>query len=79
MARHQPAASDDAAPTTRGTVKRLLKDKGFGFVGTSTGVEYFFHGSACAFDFNDLREGDAVTFLPSQGPKGPRAEAVERA
>ena len=60
-----------------GTVKRLVSDKGFGFVAASDGNEYFFHQSACAdVQFDQLREGQAVTFDTGQGPKGPRAENV---
>jgi CspA family cold shock protein len=59
-----------------GTVKRLVSDKGFGFVAASDGNEYFFHQSACAGQFDQLREGQAVTFKTGQGPKGPRAEDV---
>ena len=61
--------------TTNGTVKRLVGDKGFGFVEAPDGSEYFFHQSACA-DFDTLRVGQKVTFEPGQGPKGPRAENV---
>lgn len=60
-----------------GTVKRLVSDKGFGFVAASDGNEYFFHQSACSgTPFDALREGQAVTFDTGQGPKGPRAENV---
>jgi cold shock protein len=58
-----------------GTVKRLVFEKGFGFVADQNGHEYFFHQSACA-SFDTLREGQAVTFETGQGPKGPRAENV---
>jgi CspA family cold shock protein len=61
-----------------GTVKRLVHDKGFGFVADDGGREYFFHQSACA-SFSSLREGQAVTFVTGQGPKGPRAEDVREA
>jgi cold shock protein len=61
-----------------GTIKRLVNDKGFGFVAAEDGSEYFFHQSGCA-DFDTLREGENVTFQPGQGPKGPRAENVQRA
>ena len=61
-----------------GTVKRLIHDKGFGFVAAADGAEYFFHQSACA-EFDSLREGQAVTFDKGQGPKGPRAENVRLA
>jgi len=60
-----------------GTIKRLVSDKGFGFVAAEDGSEYFFHQSACTNTrFDDLREGQAVTFDRGQGPKGPRAENV---
>lgn len=61
-----------------GTVKRLVSDKGFGFVAAADGNEYFFHQTACA-DFQSLREGQSVTFQAGQGPKGPRAENVRLA
>ena len=61
--------------TTDGTIKRIT-DKGFGFITTPEGTEYFFHQSACAARFDDLREGQTVSFTVGQGPKGPRAENV---
>jgi CspA family cold shock protein len=65
--------------TTNGTIKRLT-DKGFGFIAAADGNEYFFHQSACAdVRFDELREGQAVTFEKGQGPKGPRAENVRLA
>ncbi len=60
-----------------GTIKRLVSDKGFGFVAAADGNEYFFHQSAVTDgQFDQLREGQAVTFNSGQGPKGPRAEDV---
>jgi len=61
-----------------GTIKRIVGDKGFGFILAGDGVEYFFHNSACqqTAAFDELREGQAVTFDLGQGPKGPRAENV---
>jgi cold shock protein len=59
-----------------GTIKRKT-EKGFGFISTAEGTEYFFHQSACVGTrFDDLREGQEVTFTVGQGPKGPRAENV---
>lgn len=67
-------------PATNGTVKRLVSDKGFGFILADDGNEYFFHQSGCTgVDFQGLREGQAVTFEKGQGPKGPRAENVQTA
>ena len=63
------------AASAQGTIKRLVSDKGFGFVTDGSGQEYFFHQSACD-SFQSLREGQAVTFQTGQGPKGPRAENV---
>jgi CspA family cold shock protein len=63
-----------------GTIKRLVSDKGFGFVAAGDGNEYFFHQSACnGVQFDDLREGQSVSFERGQGPKGPRAENVQLA
>ena len=63
-----------------GKVKRLVSDKGFGFIAAEDGVEYFFHQSACTgVSFNELREGQAVTFDKGQGPKGPHGENVRLA
>ena len=60
-----------------GTIKRLVSDKGFGFILAGDGNEYFFHNSACTqTPFDELREGQAVTFEKGQGPKGPRGENV---
>ena len=60
-----------------GTIKRLVGDKGFGFIAAGDGVEYFFHQSACTHtSFDDLREGQAVMFDVGNGPKGPRGENV---
>ena len=63
-------------PTASGTIKRLT-DKGFGFIATGEGTEYFFHQSACTgTPFDALREGQRVSLTVGQGPKGPRAENV---
>jgi CspA family cold shock protein len=66
--------------SVNGVIKRLVSDKGFGFVAADDGSEYFFHQSACqGMRFDDLREGQSVTFEKGQGPKGPRAENVRLA
>jgi cold shock protein len=61
---------------TEGTIKRLT-DKGFGFISNGSGTDMFFHMSAVeGVRFEDLREGQKVSFNVGQGPKGPRAENV---
>ena len=62
-----------------GTVKWFNDDKGFGFIAAGDGNEYFFHQSSCQTPFNELREGQSVTFDTGQGPKGPRGENVRLA
>jgi CspA family cold shock protein len=74
---HVDFKETDMAAVMSGTIKRLVTDKGFGFILASDGNEYFFHNSACADTrFDDLREGQSVTFERGQGPKGPRGENV---
>ena len=63
--------------SSAGTIKRKT-EKGFGFIAAEDGTEYFFHQSGClGTRFDDLREGQRVTFTIGQGPKGPRAENVK--
>ena len=60
-----------------GKIKRLT-DKGFGFIETGSGKDLFFHMSAVeGARFEDLQEGQRVSFSEGQGPKGPRAEKVK--
>lgn len=61
----------------QGTIKRIT-DKGFGFISQKgSETDMFFHSSSVeGVQFNDLREGQEVTFTVGQGPKGPRAENV---
>ena len=59
-----------------GTIKRLT-DKGFGFIGTGS-KDLFFHSSAVeGVRYEDLREGQEVSYDEGSGPKGPRAENVK--
>ncbi len=60
-----------------GTIKRIQRDKGFGFIRDTSGQEYFFHRSAVQGSFDSLSEGQRVSFTVGQGPKGPRAENVK--
>ena len=59
-----------------GTIKRLT-DRGFGFIDTGTDKDLFFHNSNVeGVSFDELREGQRVSYTEGQGPKGPRAENV---
>lgn len=60
-----------------GTIKKLLTDKNCGFIRGEDGVDYFFHKSALKnADYDNLHEGDDVTFEDAEGQKGPRAEDI---
>ncbi|MEI6288490.1 MAG: cold shock domain-containing protein [bacterium] len=63
-----------------GTIKKLT-DKGFGFITVDgEAKDLFFHSnSLVGVQFNELREGDAVSFETEQSPKGPNAVNVQRA
>ena len=59
-----------------GTIKRIT-DKGFGFIDDGTANNMFFHSSAVQeVRFEQLREGQRVSYEVGRGPKGPRAENV---
>lgn len=59
-----------------GTIKRLT-DKGFGFIDNGTGKDMFFHMSNLeGVSYDELQEGQQVTYNEGHGPKGPRAENV---
>ena len=59
-----------------GTIKRIARDKGFGFIRDNSGQEYFFHRSSVQGSFDSLSEGQRVSFDEEQSPKGPRAGNV---
>ena len=63
-----------------GTIKRLT-DKGFGFI-TAEGLQkdLFFHSnSLVGVTFDELKEGDTVSFETEESPKGLNAVNVQRA
>ena len=60
-----------------GTIKRLT-DKGFGFIDIGGEKDLFFHSSALeGVSFDELQEGQRVSFTEGSGEKGPRAENVK--
>jgi CspA family cold shock protein len=60
-----------------GTIKKVT-DKGFGFIDIGGGKDLFFHMSNLeGVQFEQLYEGQRVSFTEGQGPKGPRAENVK--
>lgn len=63
-----------------GTIKRVVSDRGFGFIAGEDEKEYFFHrdGLDSSLDFDRLVGGETVEFEPEQSPKGPRAKQVRK-
>ncbi|MFB3923717.1 MAG: cold-shock protein [Terriglobia bacterium] len=60
-----------------GTIKRVVRDRGFGFIRSADGQEVFFHRSSLqSLNFDGLKEGENVEFDMERGEKGPRATAV---
>ena len=65
-----------------GNVARLIGEKGFGFIKTENGVDYFFHRQDFAGLFDELiymvdsGQHIKVTFDVVPSPKGPRAANV---
>jgi cold shock CspA family protein len=57
-----------------GTIKKLVIERGFGFI--ADGREYFFHRSGTEVDFDTLLGCEHVTFQVEPSPKGPCAAQV---
>jgi CspA family cold shock protein len=66
---------------TTGTIKKVVADRGFGFIAAEDSKEYFFHrgGLDSSLDFDRLVGGERVTFEIEASPKGPRANQVRSA
>lgn len=61
-----------------GKIKKLVKDRGFGFISDTDGRELFFHRSGVIdVSFDSLVEDQEVTFEVEKSPKGPRAINVK--
>lgn len=64
-----------------GTVKKVVSERGFGFITADDGKEYFFHRSAvdASLSFDRLAGGEKVEFRVEPSPKGDRAADVRAA
>ncbi|MCK4649127.1 cold shock domain-containing protein [bacterium] len=63
----------------KGTIKKVIQQRGFGFIAAEDGKEIFFHSSALAEGgFDALAEGDSVEFEVEDSPKGERAANVKK-
>ncbi len=62
-----------------GTVKRIMREKGFGFISATDGREVFFHRSEVQnVEFDKLQEGDHLEFGVTKGKKGPQAIEIKK-
>jgi cold shock protein len=64
-----------------GTIKKIVSDRGFGFIQANDGNEYFFHrtGVEASVNFDALIGGEQVNFDVEPSQKGPRAQRVRLA
>jgi len=80
--RGRRGAGNPPAPTgpkARGRIKKMVRDRGFGFIRGDDGKEVFFHRSGMAgSDYDQISEGDAVEYVIQEGPRGARAEHVRQ-
>ncbi|MBK7949487.1 MAG: cold shock domain-containing protein [Deltaproteobacteria bacterium] len=69
-----------AGPKSKGKIKKMVRDRGFGFIRGDDGKEVFFHRSGLnAGEYDVLNEGDIVEYIVQEGPRGARAEHVRHA
>ena len=80
--RARRAAGPTPAPTgpkSKGRIKKMVRDRGFGFIRGDDGKEVFFHRSGMnGSDYDSISEGDAVEYVIQEGPRGARAEHVRQ-
>jgi len=69
----------------QGVIKKLVPDRGFGFISAESGDIFFHHSSVTEDSFDDFQEGQAVEYEVEddagdsrRGGKGPRASSVKR-
>ena len=62
----------------QGTIKKLVTERGFGFIESGSGPDLFFHATnlQAGISFESLTEGDRVTFIQRETEKGLLAENV---
>ena len=60
----------------QGTIKKVIADRGFGFIEGERGELFFHHSALEGATIEALRVGQGVTYEEGRGPKGPRAENV---
>lgn len=61
-----------------GKIKKLISEKGIGFIEGERDEIFFHHSALVGVAYEELSEGDTVTYDIGRGPKGPRAENIKR-
>jgi CspA family cold shock protein len=61
----------------QGTIKKVIADKGFGFIEGERGDLFFHHSAVEGASIESLQIGQRVSYEEGRGPKGPRAESVK--
>jgi CspA family cold shock protein len=61
----------------KGTIKRLVSDRGFGFITQADGTEIFFHRSKVTGSFDSLSEGQSVSYEKAMDPKRNKENAEQ--
>ena len=59
-----------------GKIKKLISDRGFGFIEGDQGELFFHHSEVNDITFEELSEGQTVAYEVGQGRKGPCATSV---
>ena len=60
----------------QGTIKKIIADKGFGFIAGERGDLFFHHSQVQDARIEELHEGQTVEFTIGEGKKGPCANNV---
>jgi CspA family cold shock protein len=60
----------------KGKIKKIVSDRGFGFIEGERGDLFFHHSEVKGVTFEELREGQTVEYEVGQGKKGPCATSV---
>ena len=61
----------------QGKIKRIVSDRGFGFIETESGDLFFHHSEVQGGAFEMLQEGQVVEYEVGEGRKGPCATAIK--
>ena len=62
----------------KGTIRRLMKDRGYGFIANEDGKDVFFHRTALKdLEFDSLKEGQSLEFKVKEESRDPRAVDIK--